>query len=40
KHLSIDTIKRVENWLNNLPRKLLNYKTPKECFYEELTKIC
>ena len=40
KDLSIDTIKRVENWLNNLPRKLLNYKTPKEYFYEELAKIC
>ncbi|XXF65585.1 IS30 family transposase [Thermoanaerobacterium thermosaccharolyticum] len=40
KDLSIDTITRVQNWLNNLPRKLLSYRTPNEYFYEELTKIC
>lgn len=39
KDLSLDTILRVQNWMNNLPRKLLNYKTPEKCFYEELLNI-
>ncbi|AEV67270.1 IS30 family transposase [Acetivibrio clariflavus] len=33
------TIKRIQDWLNNLPRKILDYKTPEECFNEELFKI-
>ena len=39
KDISIDTIKRIQNWINTLPRKLLNYKTPEKFFYEELLKI-
>ncbi|EYE87135.1 integrase [Fervidicella metallireducens AeB] len=39
KDISIDTIQRVQNWMNTLPRKLLNYKTPEKIFCEELLKI-
>lgn len=39
KDVSIDTIQRIQNWMNTLPRKLLNYKTPEIYFYEELLKI-
>ena len=39
KDLSAKTIERIQNWLNKLPRKILGYKTPEECFYEELAKI-
>lgn len=27
-------IKRIENWLNNYPRKILNYRTPDEVYEE------
>ena len=27
------------NWCNNLPRKLLHYKTPQEVFIEEINKV-
>ncbi|MFC2526039.1 MAG: IS30 family transposase, partial [Veillonella parvula] len=27
------------HWCNNLPRKLLNYKTPQEVFIEEVNKV-
>lgn len=30
------TILRIQNWCNNLPRKILGYKTPQACFDEEL----
>ena len=39
KDLSAATIERIQNWLNKLPRKILGYKTPEECFLEELYKI-
>lgn len=39
KDVSLDTIERIQNWMNTLPRKLLNYKTPEKLFYEELSKI-
>lgn len=39
KDFSAGTIKRIQQWLNNLPRKILDYKTPEECFNEELFKI-
>lgn len=29
---SIKEIKRIENWLNNYPRKILNYRTPAEVY--------
>jgi IS30 family transposase len=39
KNFSAATIQRIQHWLNKLPRKILGYKTPEECFYEELSKI-
>lgn len=33
------TIRRVQDWCNQLPRKILGYRTPGECFAEELAKI-
>lgn len=35
-----DTIKIIENWCNNLPRKILSYATPLEIFKEEYAKLC
>lgn len=34
--VSDKTIQYVQNWCNNLPRKILGYRTPEECFQEEL----
>jgi|SRR6185312_16039884 len=31
-HLSLDQIVLLENWLNDRPRKILNYQTPREAF--------
>ena len=33
---SLEHISRVERWANTLPRKILGYKTPEECFAEEM----
>jgi IS30 family transposase len=33
------TILYVENWCNRLPRKILAYRTPEECFLEEISNI-
>lgn len=33
------TIAYVENWCNQLPRKILGYRTPEECFQIELSKL-
>ena len=30
---------KIMNWMNNLPRKILNYRTPIEVFIEELNKL-
>lgn len=38
-NLSFDIIQRVQNWINQLPRKILDYSTPEECFFEELLNI-
>lgn len=32
----VEHISRVECWANTLPRKILGYKTPEECFREEM----
>ena len=32
----VEHISRVECWANTLPRKILGYKTPEECFEEEM----
>ena len=36
KDIPISAIKRIEDWMNSLPRKILGYKTPEACFNEEL----
>ncbi len=33
------TIRRIQDWCNQLPRKILGYKTPQQCFDEELLNI-
>ena len=35
----IDAIARIEYWCNNLPRKILGYKTPDELFEAKLDEI-
>lgn len=35
--VSDQTIAYAENWCNRLPRKTLGYRTPDECFKEELS---
>lgn len=37
--LSIETLEVVHNWINQLPRKILGYKTPEEMFIEEMSKL-
>jgi IS30 family transposase len=37
--LAPSVIQRVQNWCNQLPRKILNYRTPQEYFTEELLNI-
>ena len=39
KAVSEETIQRTLQWCNNLPRKLLNYRTPLDVFLEEVNKI-
>jgi IS30 family transposase len=36
---SVEDIAKIEVWCNSLPRKILNYKTPEECFDVELDHI-
>ncbi|MGX7404949.1 IS30 family transposase, partial [Enterococcus camelliae] len=35
RHVSRVHIKRIENWMNQLPRKVLGYKTPRQAFLDE-----
>ena len=35
----LEAITRIEDWCNNLPRKILGYRTPDELFEAELDKI-
>ena len=39
KSFSADHIRRAETLGNNLPRKILGYRTPLELFQEELSKL-
>ncbi|MGI6692891.1 MAG: IS30 family transposase [Limnochordia bacterium] len=39
KSFSADHIRRAETLVNNLPRKILGYRTPLELFQEELSKL-
>ncbi len=36
KDISLATVKRIEDWMNSFPRKILGYATPETCFKEEL----
>ncbi|GHN38431.1 hypothetical protein ME793_16610 [Lactobacillus delbrueckii] len=36
---SVEDIAKIEAWCNSLPRKVLNYKTPDECYDAELDRI-
>ncbi|MST79257.1 IS30 family transposase [Lactobacillus equicursoris] len=36
---NVEDITKIEVWCNSLPRKILNYKTPEECFDIELDHI-
>ena len=37
--VSLATIRRVQDWMNTLPRKILGYATPCECLLEEMSKL-
>ena len=39
KSVSEETIQRTLQWCNNLPRKLLNYRTPLDVFLKEVNRI-
>jgi len=32
-------IQETQEWMNNMPRKILNYKTPNQCFQQELAMV-
>jgi len=34
--ISDNTINQIQNWMNNIPRKILDYRTAKEAFLDEL----
>lgn len=36
---SINKIKEIQNWMNDYPRKIFNYKTPKQMISEQLLNI-
>lgn len=37
--ISLDAIARIENWMNELPRKILGYLTPAEVYFSHVEKI-
>lgn len=39
RNLDPGTIQRIQNWCNQLPRKILNYRIPQQCFSDELLNI-
>lgn len=39
KSFTLDFIQRAEDWANNLPRKILDYRTPLELFQEEISNL-
>jgi len=40
KNIQLTEVKEIERWMNQYPRKILDYSTPEECFYRELLSIC
>lgn len=39
RHVSRVHMKRIENWMNQLPRKVLGYKTPRQAFLDEIASL-
>jgi len=39
-NFSINFIKKVNDWCNDLPRKILNYQTPQQRFNQEIASLC
>lgn len=39
KDLTLSQIERVQNWCNNLPRKILRYQKPAELFHQEVEQL-
>lgn len=39
-NFSDNYIKKVNDWCNNLPRKILNYQTPQQRFDQEIANLC
>ncbi len=37
--LSVDTVMRIQDSINNMPRKIFSYKTPQEMFVQEVDRI-
>jgi IS30 family transposase len=37
KDIPLSAIKRIQDWMNTLPRKILGYMTPEACFNSELS---
>ena len=37
--VSLSTVRRVQDWMNTLPRKILGYATPRERLLEEIEKL-
>lgn len=37
--VALTTIRRVQDWMNNLPRRILGYATPRECLLDELSEL-
>ncbi|HAP5371627.1 IS30 family transposase [Enterococcus faecalis] len=37
--LSLVTIRKVQYWMNTLPRRILGYATPRECLIEEMRQL-
>ncbi|EUJ40575.1 integrase catalytic subunit, partial [Brochothrix campestris FSL F6-1037] len=37
--VSDQLVQRIQTWMNNLPRRILGFQTPKELFLEEITKL-
>ena len=40
KNIPSTEVKEIERWMNQYPRKILDYSTAEQCFYRELLNIC
>lgn len=39
KEVSENQVRRIQQWMNDYPRRILDYKTPHQAFIQELTKL-